>query len=72
MFPSAFTFAPSSRPALVIVTSVSPARRASQAARILTPFPESSAIEPSGFQMRTSAWVPAAETTSSNPSEPTP
>jgi hypothetical protein len=36
------------------------------------PFPESSAVEPSGFQMTTSARAPLAETTSSTPSEPTP
>ena len=49
-----------------------PPRRASQRAAIRVPLPDSSATEPSGFQITTSAVSPSAETTSRIPSEPTP
>src|SRR6185437_3038277 len=55
-----------------IRTSSSPVRRASQRAAMRVPLPESSATEPSGFQITTSALSPSVETTSRIPSEPTP
>ena len=55
-----------------IETSSSPLLRASQRAAMRVPLPESSAVEPSGFQIRTSASAPFAEITSRMPSEPTP
>ena len=53
-------------------TSCSPERSASQRAAIRVPLPESSAVEPSGFQITTSASAPSALTTSSTPSAPMP
>jgi len=53
-------------------TVSAPLLRASQRAAIRVPFPESSAVEPSGFQITTSARSPFAEATSTMPSEPTP
>ena len=61
-----------SRGPTATTTSSSPLRRASQRAAILVPFPESSAVEPSGFQMTISARVPSADSTSRIPSEPMP
>src|SRR5215204_6497825 len=71
-----------SRPSRILATTLrgptrirtvsAPLRRASQRAAIRVPFPDSSAIEPSGFQITTSASLPSAETTSRTPSEPTP
>ena len=49
-----------------------PLLRASQRAAMRVPLPESSAVEPSGFQITTSARSPFAEMTSRMPSEPTP
>jgi hypothetical protein len=56
----------------VILTVSAPLLRASQRAAMRVPFPDSSAVEPSGFQITTSASVPFADTTSRTPSEPTP
>ena len=56
----------------LIRTRSRPSRLASHRATIRVPFPESSAVEPSGFQMTTSAESPSVETTSAIPSEPTP
>src|SRR5215213_497905 len=54
------------------VTSAVPERCASHLAAMRAPFPESSAVEPSGFQTRTSACAPSTATISSTPSEPMP
>ena len=54
-----------------IVTRLAPDLRASQAAAIRVPFPDISAIEPSGFQMR-SLPVLRRGRDLEDPSEPTP
>ena len=45
------------RPAVSIVTSAAPDSAASQRAAIRTPLPDISAVEPSGFQIVTTAWA---------------
>ena len=64
--------APTRRGPTRMRTRSAPPRRASQRAAIRVPLPDSSATEPSGFQITTSAVSPSAETTSRIPSEPTP
>jgi hypothetical protein len=64
--------ATTSRGPTVIRTSPEPLLRASQRAAIRVPLPDSSAVEPSGFQITTSARSPFAAVTSTMPSEPTP
>ena len=54
------------------VPAASQLRCASQAATMRAPLPDSSAVEPSGFQMRTCADAPSTAVISSKPSEPTP
>ena len=49
-----------------------PISAASQRAAIRTPLPDISAVEPSGFQIVTTAWAPSRRVTSSTPSEPMP
>ena len=52
------------------VTSSAPLRSASHRATIRVPLPDSSAVDPSGFQITISASRPATATTSRMPSEP--
>jgi len=55
-----------------ISTSGNPLSRSIQAAAMRVPLPESSAVEPSGFQMRTTARAPSRPVTSRSPSLPIP
>jgi len=61
-----------SRGPTVTLTSSRPVSRASQRAAIRVPFPESSAVEPSGFQITTSMLAPETDVTSRIPSDPMP
>src|SRR6476646_10262508 len=53
-----------------IVTPSAPHCPTSQRAAIRVPLPDSSAVEPSGFQITISACAPSTETTSRIPSDP--
>ncbi len=64
--------ATTSRGPTATTTSSAPLRRASQRAAMRVPLPESSAVEPSGFQITISARGPSTASTSRIPSEPTP
>ena len=64
--------AATSRGPTATTTSFAPLRRVSQRATMRVPLPESSAVEPSGFQITISARGPSTASTSRTPSEPTP
>ena len=61
-----------SRGPTATATSSAPLRRASHRAAMRVPLPDSSAVEPSGFQITISARGPSTASTSRIPSEPTP